>query len=339
MTAGMFGPQEQAAEFWPLLRWNKAGDRTILRRRLQRLCWLLKHSLTYASFLAAVHFTRTGRILYRHSYVFDRKFLGPYLSTALNSRQKLAVQMHLVRLLETRFRSDFLPSLQGDGLCLWAQQSEAESHRIILRLADASKFEGDLALEYIYNDTRLHRLSFVFSPGFVFDLRDPDIAFVGGSQGAQGAQEQTRSATKGNGGVHPSNMLVLALRAISEPLGIERLCGVTARCQIFNYTRQTPGPETYDRLWATNGGVPRGHVYDMEAALTSDDDGALTGTHKTRRRRRRRARLQIAIEIAGEIRKHLAPVPGVTPHTRALDASGSDACPISRPERTCSQAA
>jgi uncharacterized protein VirK/YbjX len=259
----------------------------------------------YLSFYQKLHCTRAGRVLYRHSYVFDRKFLGPYLSTHLDTWQKLSIQKHLVCFLEAKFQADFLSYLSAGGVFLWQKSAEDEDHKIMLRLADASKFEGDFALEYVFNGECLHRLSFVFSPGHIFDLPDSTVAFAGGSQGVNGGRTDTRSAARSNGGIHPANMLLLALRAICQSLDITGICAVTSRFQLFNLTQCSPRPENYELLWSMNGGTPFSHFYYMGSELEIDDSEPLTGTHRTRKRRRRRLRQQTIDDIANEVRLHL----------------------------------
>lgn len=281
--------------------------RGVFRRRLHRSGLLLWNVLPYAQFFAKLHLSRAGRVLYHHSHVFNRKFLGPYLSTDLATHKKLAVQKHFLFFVDRAFAGD--TSIRGlrRGLCLWQRTAENEDHRIVLRLSDATKFEGDLLLEYLFNDQRLHSLSYVFAPGRVFGLPDANVAFIGGSQGANGCQQETRAAARGIGGIHPANMLVLALRAICQSLNVTGLCGVPSRFQLLNHTDQSPREENYDRLWTMNDGTLLNHVYYMPARLNVDDDGQLTGTHRTRRRRRRRLRQTIIDEIAACFRLYTMP--------------------------------
>jgi uncharacterized protein len=297
--------QVQVAELRLPLLSSRAVDRSVVRRRVVRSWWLLRHTLPYASFAWKLHFTQAGRTLRRHSGVFDRKFLGPYLSVELDARRKLTIQESLVDFLNAHFRPALLARIVSEGAILWQRTGQDEDHQILLRLADASKFEGDLALEYLFNGKRLHRLSFVFSPGSPFHLTDGMIAFVGGSQGNNGGQNETRAAARSNSSLHPSNMLLLALRAICQSLGIDALCGVASRYQLLNHSMEGPRPENYDLLWSANGGRSHGHFFYMNSKLDFADDEQLTGTHRTRRRRRRRMRQELVDAITNDLAGHL----------------------------------
>lgn len=193
----------------------------------------------------------------------------------------------------------------SQGIILWRKLEECGTHKITLRLSDATKFEGDLLLEYFYNDQRLHMLSFVFAPGRVFQLPDANIAFVGGSQGTPGWQELTRQVARSNGSIHPANMLVLALKAICQSLNISGICGVPSCFQLFNYTNEVPRPENYEFLWSMNGGTLSSHFYYMPSEPEAANDDNLTGTHRTRRRRRRRLRQDMITEMSEEFHAYL----------------------------------
>ncbi|MBW4024681.1 MAG: DUF535 domain-containing protein [Proteobacteria bacterium] len=287
----------------------------VCRRRLHRSWLLLQNGISYTGFFARLHFSSAGSVLYRHSHVFDRKFLGPYLSTHLGTREKLAIQKHFLRFADTAFARGPLIRLLPHGICIWRRTAEGDNHRIILRLSDATKFEGDLLLEYFYNGERLHSLSFVFAPGRVFNMPDAHVAFIGGSQGANGRQSEARAAARGTGGIHSANMLLLALRAICQSLDVTGICGVSSYFQLLNHTNQSPRDENYDRLWSMNDGQFHGHSYSMSATLHRDDEAELTGTHRTRRRRRRRLRQEIITEIVESLQlsiraaDHAGPIP------------------------------
>ncbi len=297
VTVSVLIQQETAAKALLSCFSFKEAKRQIYRRRLIRFGWLLRTALPYSVFFAELHLSHTGRVFYRHSYVADRKFLGPYLSTSLRTTQKLTIQKHFLRFIDDTMKPGSVQRL-SKGVCIWRRSPPGEDHQIILRLSDATKFEGDLLLEYLYNGQRLHSLSYVFAPGSVFMLSDEHVAFIGGSQGANGYQSETRAAAKGVGGIHPSNMLVLALRAICQSLDVTALCGVPSRFQLLNHTHQSPREENYDLLWSMNDGTLQDHVYVMPVHLKWDDDAELTGTHRTRRRRRRRLRQDMITEIA-----------------------------------------
>ena len=334
MTSSLFA-QDTPSQHLPAQSaqpWRPEKAR-LLGLRLRRLSRLLRHGIPYARFFLALHGTSSGRMLYRHARVFDRKFLGPYLSTALTTRQKLRVQMHLVRFIEDNFTASFVACLTHGGLCLWQQETADGSHGISLYLADASKFEGDLALDYHVNGRRLHRLSFVFAPGAAFGLADRHTLFIGGSQGMNGGQKEARAAAKANGGLHPATMLVLALRAIAQALDIDGLSGISATHQLFTYTQQVPRPENYDHLWAMNSGEARGTVYHMLPTLAQTDDDITSGTHRARCRRRRRQRQQVLDAICREVRRYRRPGSAPPPSTPAAGASAlvSGEEPVLRP--------
>ncbi|MDV6332476.1 DUF535 family protein [Asticcacaulis sp. 201] len=284
--------------------------------RTGRLITLALNLPAYGRYYARLRRSQYGQVIVRGDPFFDRKFVTPYLATFFTAAQRLTIQSHLCHLFDTAFcLKAFVPQVRN-GLVLW-QSGSGDTHQdITLRLPVRTMLEGDLTLDYRLGGERLYRLSFAFVPGVLLGMTDAQVAFIGGSQGVRGTAEKVRQAAQMNGEINAASLLLIALKAICQNLGISSICGVEAAAQPVVHAEPEAHVSVYDQLWQKNHGERRDGFYLMPAA-TPDDD-SVAGGHKSRTRRKRRRKQALLDDMTQTFKACVAVQPQVSSEVISL---------------------
>lgn len=273
--------------------------------RAWRLMTMTTNLSGYWAFRQRLSHSRYGRIIPKGDPFFDRKFVTPYLATFFTPADRLAIQTHLCDCLDSLFRDDSFVARLKDGIVLWSADMDGHSQSIVLRLPVRTMLEGDLTIEHSLDGERLYRMSFGFVPGHLIDLPDPQVLFVGGSQGVHGTADKARLAARLNGEITPANMLLIALRAVGQAMGIDQICGVAATHQPVVHAKANLSLGAYDDLWIRNHGEAHARFFAMPA--WPSENAVVEGGNKSRTRRKRRLRQALTDQIARDFAVHVVP--------------------------------
>jgi uncharacterized protein VirK/YbjX len=130
----------------------------------------------------------------------------------------------------------------------------------------------------------------------MFALKDQDILFVGGSQGAKNKFEFIKHATKSNSDISPQATVVTVLRALAIKLGIKNIVCTSAKNQCaLNKTGDFDfHASIYDALWESSGAIPMDSGdFLLPAASAEKPLTEIKQGHRIRTRRKRQFKLEI----------------------------------------------
>ena len=256
--------------------------------RTWRLVTLASALPGYLRYYVQLKSSGYGAVIPAGDPFFERKFVTPYLASFLSPRDRLDIQTHLCRVIDSDFDPGRFTARLRAGIVLWTAQTDGRDLSIVLRLPQRTMLEGDLTVEVQFDGTMLHRMSFAFVPGRVLGRPEANLLFIGGSQGVWGTRELAREAAKLAGEINPPNLLLIALRALGLGLGLPSIAGVAADCQPVVHGAAASRLGAYDELWRANHGADHGGYFIMpvEAPL----DGEIEGANRSRTRRKRRLR-------------------------------------------------
>ena len=239
-----------------------------------------------------------------------RKFTRGYLSNCLSPRQKLSILDHHYKYSSENLSYDsFLSKLPG-RVTLYEINASGASSSIDMCLPEKSVWEGDLCLEFIQRGALLYRMTFTFIPLQILGCGFGAGVFVGGSQ-SYGTAELRREASKVNNEINPATSLLVAIKAISNCLGITKIIGVkTVRHVDLAEYGGDKGLESYDHLWIKNHGVDREGFYEIPTIVSYQSSGEVLSNHASRTRRKRRDRQALFDNIYSKISPHITRIRG-----------------------------
>lgn len=275
--------------------------------RFSRFKILARFRLPFFYFVRKIYFSKCSKIIALSDYVFFIKFTGLYIAKFLTFKQKLMIQHnHYAFLIRISDNNDSLFCIKK-GVVIWTQENNAcaSKQSIILRISDLTKFEGELVLEYFFNDTLLYLITFTFAPGAIISSPYEQLILIGGSQGRQNNTKLIREASKLNGEISPSTALILALKAISKVLGIKTILGIKVSHHISSEMNQNAGYFSYDDLWIKNHGKEYSKYYVIPTLLQNISD-PIEGTHKSRTKKKRARKEEMTSHIMREVGRYIS---------------------------------
>jgi len=217
-----------------------------------------------------------------------KKFSFPYLTTFIPLEQRLSIIGSHYDFIDRNLNDNFFMHL-NKGIVVWGLESDSDAHQILLKVPERTSTEGDLLLEYHFNNNLLHQLTFSFVDGKLMGMKDEQMVLIGGSQGLRGSSELIRTASKKNNEISPANALVISLKAITQTLNINTILGLKAQYHIsIKESPTTKGHYSYDELWIKNYGEESSFFYVMPTNASKDVSESVSGSHHSRTRRRRR---------------------------------------------------
>ena len=238
-------------------------------------------------------------------HVYLRKFTAPYLSRNLGGSQRLVQLDHHCRFINAHFPRDLFARLHHGAIPFAVQREEGKQGEFRLDLpvrthVDGSPcWEGDLILEYWFQERLLHRMTFSVVSSRPFDRRDDTVLFIGGSQ-SYGDRDLRREASLFNRGINSATAALIGVKAVAEALEVPRIYAVKTKNQITLHLRPGDPGTAYEDFWTTNYGEDRGSFFELPLQVSPERDSPVAGSHGSRTRRKRldRQRLKDLVEAA-----------------------------------------
>lgn len=256
--------------------------------------------------------------------IYLRKFTAPYLSQDFSGAIRLLQLDHHCRFINARFPRDLFERLHR-GAIVFAVRTEATQRgefRLDLPVrtqVDGSPcWEGDLVLEYWFQEQLLHRMTFSVLSSGPFDGRDETVLFIGGSQ-AYGDRELRREASLFNRQINSATATLIGVKAVAEALDITRIYAVKTRNQITLHLRPGDPGNAYEDFWSTNYGVDRGAFFELPLQASPQRESPVAGSHGSRTRRKRQDRQELKDFVETEFRVLIG-----NPRAEFLRAEGTD---------------
>jgi hypothetical protein len=191
--------------------------------------------------------------------VFHHLTQRGYLMRGLSARRRVQTALFHYRFDEAMFDTAWQRAVyrQG-GLRLW--QHEAHGSRFFIRLEMAVRLdaEGDLTIALVANDKVLHRLSFSWVDGALFNAAHPVVPFIARNQGRW---TDSADACAAFDAAFPHNsasyFCFAALQGVARALDMTQVLAVNSAAHIAWPVAAAPQfVNAYDRFWTVLGGVP-----------------------------------------------------------------------------------
>lgn len=268
---------------------------------------LIRFLIPTVKFYIKFKLSRSRETLNHSSLKFFTKFTGRYFAKFLSPREKLMIQCNHYAFLDRIISDDDFFLNIKKGITIWTQEYDtcSDKQSIVLKTPNLSKKEGEMVLEYFFNNTLLYFITFSFSPGPIFGLPNEQLIAIGGSQGRYSYSELTRNASKLNGEINPSTALILALKAISRVLGIKILLGI----KVSQHSSLNINPEigyfSYDDLWSKNYGEEYPNYYVIPTDTLRKVSDTVEGSHKSRTRKKRIRKEDMINQIMSEFERYV----------------------------------
>jgi len=160
------------------------------------------------------------------------KYLHPrYLFRGMETDTRVAIVLHHFDVLQKSLNLSFINTLTGNGLVIWTHEKPQGIHTVAMRYAHPMDNEGEILLEYRFNDTVIYVASFAFAPGLIAGLSDRNVLLITRIQGARQSFEQISLAMKSLRGLSGASVLMAALQGIAGSLNIRTMLGPAAEAQ------------------------------------------------------------------------------------------------------------
>lgn len=189
----------------------------------------------------------------------------------------------------------------ASGITIWRKNTVDGDIHVRLEYAERTRLEGELALVFVHNATKLQTMTFSFLNGETLGFGDGAVLFIGGNQGEKNCAKATRIATKLNDEISPAAMLLIVAQAIGIAIKANSIAGVSAKSQIrcgrANNVSHYRSP--YDELWTVSGG----HCIEGKAFILPFDGTELPilSKNRSRAKRKRSIKNRIRNEIIHDI--------------------------------------
>jgi uncharacterized protein VirK/YbjX len=220
----------------------------------------LKHSKSVRRFEQVIKDNGYQKFIHRKDPSLEF-LLSPYICSNWQPEKRFVVMLD-----HYRFVSAHLTEL-GNGPDLLRQVASLKGNEVTLTLAlDRPKwfnYEGELVLNLFQDDLRIMSIAFSFA-----EIDGEWVAVIGAFQGLhQGVDPEKRQSlnkelTKAFWGVRPRNLLLFCFRKFLQPLGINKIFGISdsARIHRAEYFTGKDGknkifPNNYDEIWVDLGAI------------------------------------------------------------------------------------
>lgn len=197
--------------------------------------------------------------------LFQQVSSRDYLARGLGVRERMRCVLAHYRFEQAAFGPAYRQAVDGDGLVLWQHEVEGEDEvdgaGFALRLARAPRHdpEGELTISLVADGKVLHRLSWTWVEGGLFDIPLPVVPFVTRNAGlwrdAGDAFEAFERVFPNNS---PSFFCFAALQGACQALGIDRVLAVRGASHVAYEPAQDKAFENaYDGFWRILGGAEK----------------------------------------------------------------------------------
>lgn len=244
-------------------------------------------------------FQNDDRVIYKPMY----RYVARFMSTA---------DRYHALLFHYSFFSGKLKNMDASrkiasGITIWRKNTVDGAIHVRLEYAERTRLEGELALAFFHNATRLQTMTFSFLHSDTLGFGDGAVLFIGGNQGEKCSVKAARIATKLNDEISPSAMLLIVAQALGMAIKINSIVGVSAMSQIrggiANNVRQYRS--SYDELWTVSGGR---RIEDKAFILPFDEaELPILSKNRSRTRRKRAVKTKMRNEILHNVEELFSP--------------------------------
>lgn len=179
-----------------------------------------------------------------------------YLARGLGVRERMRCVLAHYRYEAATFGAAYRQAVNGDGLALW--QHEDEDSSFALRLATAQRHdpEGELTIALLADGKVLHRLSWTWVEGSLFDVKLPMVPFVTRNAGLwRDAGEAFDAFERVFPNNSPSFFCFAALQGVAQALGVDRVVAVRGSSHVaYDAAEDKAFENAYDGFWRILGG-------------------------------------------------------------------------------------
>lgn len=216
------------------------------------------------------------------------KIYRPYLSNALDCRQRLALLQDHYRFVFRRGLGPLVVQAARRAVVLSSIEGKSGlPYHLQLRAIEPLEREGELVLQLMQGET------LVYSSAFSFFNSDAGMTLgIGCMQGPQGEHglQTIKDATRELHGLRPKNLMVRLLRQLGHEYGCAelRLVGNANRALTSSATRKGKVHADYDSLWQELEAQPRadGDFRLACEALGAPDMAAIPSKKRSEARKR-----------------------------------------------------
>lgn len=241
------------------------------------------------------------------AHPFIKRPVNKYLNRTWSGKQKLRTAMSTLNMIENSFSHQALEKIYSptnEGIVL--ADIELKSGDFAQLKLMRSKFtrEGDLGL-YLFNEQQQEVYGLTFSFG------DKGELFVSGLQGpaSENAAELVKIMTKLMHGMRPKNLLISALYAIAQSLGVSSIVGISNKAHIKSQRLKS----SYDSFWLECGGeIDREGWFYLPKSEPERDIETVKSQHRSAFRKREALRGQTTDSVARCLASHAVGQSAVT---------------------------
>lgn len=195
--------------------------------------------------------------------LFQQVSTRDYLARGLGVRERMRCVLAHHRFEQATFGAAYRQAVAGDGLILWQHQADAENGggSFALRLASAPRHdpEGALTLSLLADGKVLHRLSWTWVEGSLFDVASPIVPFVTRNAGLwRDAGEAFDAFERVFPNNSPSFFCFAALQGACQALDIDRVVAVRGAAHVaYDPAQDKAFENAYDGFWRILGGAEK----------------------------------------------------------------------------------
>jgi len=187
-----------------------------------------------------------------------------YLVRGLSARERMRCALAHYRFEDATFGAAYQQAVYGGaGLALWQHAHEGDAFALELTSTPHNDAEGSLSIALTVNGATLHRLSWTWIEGALFDIALPIVPFISRNEGRWHASEVAFDAfERAFPNNSPSFFCFAALQGLAQQLGIDRVLAVRAVAHVAfdagqDETQARAFENTYDGFWRILGGAER----------------------------------------------------------------------------------
>jgi uncharacterized protein len=230
------------------------------------------------------------------------KYLGNYVALGLPLAARRSIFVGNYQFLQRKFNDSFIACMDSVPVTVWRTAIGRSTFDVAFGLNGVRDREGDLLLDFHMDGSLVYRLMFVFAPGRDFHLADETVIVVAAVQGVPDF-ERVRLATKTCCDIQPAQILMAALGAIAELVGVSTLLGL-------HQSRQLVGERVlfaYDRFFEIYGSEFAGQrTYLIKVPYLEKSIAEIERCHRKRTLRKRAFKGHARRQVLENLRRYLA---------------------------------
>jgi len=232
---------------------------------------------------------------YRPNAAFRFRYLHPYLSTSFCIDSRAAILANHYNFINDNMAKNFMNNVLEGPIVLWEERRGADLFTISLVFSYYYN-EGDLALIFQLNHTRLFNITFSIVPAGIIKIPAAQVLFIGCIHG-KSCFDLIKYATKALNDISPATMLLTAARGIATALQIEYIAGISCKDQIA--TAWAPISFCYDEFWISNGAekINEG-LFLLPSMLKDKPLGLIKINHRSRTKRKRQFKYNLLTQVS-----------------------------------------